>query len=62
MESKKRVDKFWICLKCSEIGKWIKPNFTVTVRKGLCGHCDHPEEVFLIPVDDFTQFKKEKDL
>jgi hypothetical protein len=51
----KRQSTYWICGNCAEEKKWEPPQWPVTVIKGLCGHCDREDEVYLVPTCDCTK-------
>lgn len=54
MVTKKRTDKYWICLKCATKKKGKIPKGACnTVIAGLCGHCTRKDECTLIPMIDF---------
>jgi len=50
-----RVDKYWLCDDCAKAKGAVTPKGqgAITVRKGLCGHCDRKDEVCLTPEVDF---------
>jgi hypothetical protein len=52
-----RQDKYWICDACARTQGLLAPTWAVTCIKGLCGHCESPEEEFLTPVCDFSNPK-----
>lgn len=50
-----RKGKYWICDDCAKLKGWSVLTSVVTVIKGLCGHCDREDEVFLTPVVDYSR-------
>lgn len=50
-----RKSLYWICDDCAEKKGMSPPEGNVTVSKGLCGHCDRPDEVFLTPTIDYDR-------
>lgn len=56
MNSKEeRTAKYWICDECADKRKWIGPKYAVTCIRGLCGHCERPDETTLTPMCDFDK-------
>ena len=53
--NKERASQYWICGDCAHKKGWVMPTYPVTCTSGLCGHCDRPDSIYLIPTVDFTK-------